>query len=339
MDQASLEKTAKELVAPGKGILAADESTGTIKKRFDTIGVESTEENHRIYRQLLFKTEGIEEFISGVILFDETIRQATDEGVPFAKYLADRGIIPGIKVDKGAIAFPNFPNDKLTEGLDGLRERLSEYSSLGAEFTKWRMVVPIGEGIPSDVSLTTNAHSLARFAAYSQEAGLVPIVEPETLMDGDHDISRHFEVTKKVLNEVFKALKINKVDIRSILLKPNMVLSGKEAKVQAGSEEIAQRTLECLSDTVPTEVPGIVFLSGGQTPEQATANLNEINKLNNVSWELSFSFGRALQEPVLEAWKGKNKNVEVAQSAFYKRARLNSLARQGKYDVKMEKET
>jgi fructose-bisphosphate aldolase class I len=339
MDINKLNSIAKSLVTPGKGILAADESAGTIKKRFDTIQVESTPGNHRIYRQLLFKTPGVEEFISGVILFDETIRQSSDEGISFPKLLSDKGIIPGIKVDSGAKAMANFPEEKITEGLDGLRERLVEYKSLGAEFTKWRAVITIGEKIPTNTCIESNAEALARFAALSQEANLVPIVEPEVLMDGEHDIKKCEEVTYKTLKSVFIALSRHGIDLTGILLKPNMVVQGKESNSKGSPAEIAESTLRCFKEVVPKEVPGIVFLSGGQSPEEATRYLNEMNRIDNVPWQLGFSFGRALQEPVLKTWTGRNENIKAAQEIFYQRAKMNSLARNGKYFPEAENES
>ncbi len=336
MDVDSLEKNARELVSAGKGILAADESTGTIKKRFDAIGIESTPETHRIYRQLLFKTEKIEEFISGVILFDETIRQSTDEGVLFPKYLKDKGITPGIKVDKGAVDMAFFPGEKITEGLDGLRERLLEYKELGAVFTKWRAVITIGDKTPSETCISSNAEILARFAAYSQEAGLVPIVEPEVLMDGTHTIQKSEEVTYKTLKTTFTKLLEHRVFLKGMLLKPNWVHPGKDSGVKAEDSEVAELTLKVLREVVPSEVPGVVFLSGGDSPEDSTSHLDKMNEMNDVPWQLSFSFGRALQKPVLETWKGRIDNISDAQKDFYKRARLNSLARSGEYKKEME---
>jgi fructose-bisphosphate aldolase class I len=326
-----LESIAQALVAPGKGILAADESTGTIQKRFTSIDVESTEENRRNYRNLLFTTEGAEEFISGVILYDETIRQSADDGIPFPQLLAERGIIPGIKVDKGAKDLANAPGETITEGLDGLRERLEEYRGLGARFTKWRAVITIGAGIPSEYCLWTNAHALARYAALSQEAGLVPIVEPEVLMDGDHTIERSFEVTSRTLHAVFTELRDQRVHFEQMLLKPNMVLSGYDSAELAGHEEVAEQTLRCFARHVPAAVPGIVFLSGGQSDEDATANLNAMNARGPHPWELSFSYGRALQAPALKAWGGDPAKVEAAQQAFYRRAKFNGAARSGSY--------
>jgi fructose-bisphosphate aldolase, class I len=339
MDLQTLERTAKELVAPGKGILAADESDGTIKKRFDSIGVESTEETRRAYRDFLFTTEGAEKFISGVILYDETIRQSSADGTPFPKLLAERGVIPGIKVDKGAKPLALATEEKITEGLDGLRERLEEYRDLGARFTKWRAVIEIdGEHIPSDYCIWTNAHALARFAALSQEAGLVPIVEPEVLMDGDHDIERSYSVTSRTLQAVFTEIYDQRVVREGMLLKPNMVQSGYAAPEQADTQTVARMTIKCLRNAVPSAVPGIVFLSGGQSDEAATAHLNAMNALGPHPWELSFSYGRALQAPALKAWGGEAANVAHAQHAYYHRARLNSAARSGSYSEEMEKE-
>jgi fructose-bisphosphate aldolase class I len=331
-----LEDTARALVAEGKGILAADESDGTIKKRFDSIGVESTEENRRAYRELLFATEGVEEFISGVILFDETIRQSAADGTPFPKLLESRGIIPGIKVDKGAKPLANAPGETITEGLDGLRDRLNEYRELGARFTKWRATYSIGAGTPSEYCVWTNAHALARFAALTQEAGLVPIVEPEVLMDGEHTIEQSFHVTSRVQHAVFTELRDQRVEPEAMLLKPNMVLSGYDASEQAGHEQVAEWTLGCLRRHVPAAVPGIVFLSGGQTDEDATANLNAMNAAGPHPWELSFSYGRALQAPTLKAWRGEPSNVDEAQKAYYRRAKFNGAARSGSYAPEME---
>lgn len=324
-----LELTAKALVAEGKGILAADESSGTIEKRFDAIGVESTEENRRGYREMLLTVPGMESFISGVILFDETLRQATKAGVAFPKLLESKGIIPGIKVDKGAKDLAGFPGEKVTEGLDGLRERLAEYLELGARFAKWRAVITIGEGIPSKAVIDANAHALARYAALSQEAGLVPIVEPEVLMDGAHTIQRCEEVTEETLKSVFAGLKEFKVGLSGMLLKPNMVISGKECPQQASVEEVAEATLRCFRKVVPGEVPGIVFLSGGQSADLATRHLNAMNKMGGVPWQLSFSYARALQQEALQTWSGKTENVKAAQKAFYERAEKVSAARFG----------
>jgi fructose-bisphosphate aldolase class I len=332
----ALEETARALVADGKGILAADESTGTIAKRFDKVGVESTEENRRAYRDMLFTTEGAEEFISGVIMYDETIRQSAADGTPFPQVLADRGIIPGIKVDIGARDLANAPGEKITEGLDGLRERLAEYRDLGARFTKWRAVITIGERIPSEYCTWTNAHALARYAALSQEAGLVPIVEPEVLMDGDHPIERSFEVTSRTLHAVFTELRDQRIHPEGMLLKPNMVLSGYDAPEQADHETVAELTVKCLRRHVPAAVPGIVFLSGGQTDEDATANLNAMNAIGPHPWQLSFSYGRALQQAALNAWAANPDAVEEAQKAFSRRAKFNSAARTGSYAPEWE---
>jgi fructose-bisphosphate aldolase class I len=331
-----LEETARALVAPGKGILAADESSGTIKKRFDSIGVESTEKTRQAYRDLLFTTEGAAEYISGVILYDETIRQSSADGTPFPKLLESHGIMPGIKVDKGAKELANAPGETITEGLDGLRERLAEYRELGARFTKWRAVITIGEGIPSEYCIWTNAHALARFAALSQEGGLVPIVEPEVLMDGDHSIETSFEVTSRTLHAVFTELRDQRVHFEQMLLKPNMVLSGYEASDRAGVQDVAEQTVRCFRRHVPAAVPGIVFLSGGQSDEDATAHLNAMNAMGPHPWELSFSYGRALQAPALKAWGGDPANVAAAQAAYLHRARMNGLARSGSYSPDME---
>src|SRR2546429_8864358 len=338
MDVQQLQSTAQALVAEGKGILAADESTGTIKKRLDSIGVDSTEETRRAYRELLFTTEGAEEFISGVILFDETIRQSSLDGTPFPKLLESRGVIPGIKVDKGAKPLALAEGETVTEGLDGLRGRLEEYRGLGARFAKWRAVITIGRGIPSEYCIWTNAHALARYAALSQEAGLVPIVEPEVLMDGGHTVERSFEVTSRTLHAVFTELRDQRVHPEGILLKPNMVLSGYECPEQASHEEVAIQTIRCFERHVPAAVPGVVFLSGGQSDEDATANLNAMNARGPHPWELSFSYGRALQAPALKAWGGEAANVEAAQKAFYRRAKFNSAARAGSYAPEMERE-
>jgi len=332
-----LKSVAKGLVSKGKGILAADESSGTIKKRFDSINVESTEENRRSYRELLFTTKGAEEFISGVILFDETIRQKSKDGHPLSEVLANRGIIPGIKVDTGAKELAGFPGEKITEGLDGLRERLNEYRDLGAKFAKWRAVITIGDEIPTQFCIDANAHALARYAALCQEAELVPIVEPEVLMDGDHTIERCEEVTTITLKSVFAELKRHQVALEGIVLKPNMVLSGKECPEQASVAEVAEATIRCFRQVVPEGMPGIVFLSGGQSPQEATEHLSAMNALGTHPWELSFSYGRALQEPVLKAWMGQKENVATAQETFYHRAKCNGAARYGEYSSDMEK--
>lgn len=331
-----LASIARELVASGKGILAADESTGTIEKRLKSVSVVSTEENRRAYRELLFTTAGLPEFISGVILFDETLRQKTGDGVPFAKFLSDAGIIPGIKVDKGAKPLAHFPGEKITEGLDGLRERFAEYAELGAKFAKWRAVISIGEDLPKDFCLEANAHALARYAALAQEAGLVPIVEPEILMDGEHSIERCFDVTEAMLEFLFDELFAHRVRLEELLLKPNMVISGVNCPRQAPVQQVAEATLLCLRETVPAAVPGVVFLSGGQSDELATAHLNAMNQIGHAPWELSFSFGRALQSPALKTWRGKPENFHAAQQALLHRARLNGAARFGNYSNEME---
>ncbi|MQF99994.1 MAG: fructose-bisphosphate aldolase class I [SAR202 cluster bacterium] len=339
MDIEKLVKTANALVAPGKGILAADESGGTIKRRFDSINVESTEDNRRDYRELLFRTEGASEYISGIILFDETLRQNGADGTPLVKVLTGQGILPGIKVDKGTQSLPSAETELVTEGLDGLRDRLREYAELGAVFTKWRGVITIGHEIPSSYCIEANAHALARYAALSQEAGLVPIVEPEVLMDGNHSIERCLEVNEATLKEVYSQLAKQKVLLEGTLLKPSMVLSGSTASSRAGSEEVAEKTITCFSRSVPSAVPGIVFLSGGQSDQEATVNLNAINKrasLVGAPWQLSFSYGRGLQAAPLKAWGGEKGNVTDAQQAFYHRAKLTSAARQGIYSPNME---
>lgn len=332
MDKQKLVQTAQALVAEGKGILAADESSGTIKRRFDGINTESTEDSRRNYREMLFRTAGVSEFISGVILFDETIRQDGADGTPMVKVLSDQGIIPGIKVDKGTVPLPEASDELVTEGLDGLRDRLKEYVELGAGFTKWRAVISISGNTPTSYGLAANAHALARFAALSQEAGLVPIVEPEILRDGDHDIDRCFEVTEETLREVFDQLAQQKVLLEGMLLKPSMVISGGSAEKRAEPREVAQRTIECFKRVLPASVPGIVFLSGGEPDDSVTANLNALNQQAaeaKVPWEFSFSFGRSLQGAPLAAWAGKAENIEAASVAFYTRARLTGAARKG----------
>jgi fructose-bisphosphate aldolase class I len=338
MGQHDLHETAEALVAESKGILAADESGGTIKKRFDTIGLESTEENRRAYRDLLFTTPGAEEYISGVILFDETIRQSSSDGTPFPKLLASKGVIPGIKVDQGATALAHAEGETITEGLDGLRERLAEYHGLGARFAKWRATYSITDTLPSDYCIWTNAHALARYAALCQEAGIVPIVEPEVLMDGTHTIERAYHVTSRVLDALYTELFDQRVDIFGTLLKPNMVLSGYDGSNRAGVDEVADWTLKCFYKHVPAAVPGIVFLSGGQSDEDATAHLNAMSARGPHPWALSFSYGRALQAPAIKAWAGKAENVEAAQRAYYHRAKMNSAARSGLYVPEMERE-
>src|SRR5213083_164966 len=336
MSTETLESVARKLVALGKGILAADESSGTIEKRLKSINVPSSEENRRMYREILFTTKGAGEFISGVILFDETIRQKTRDGRSFVEVLEQQGIIPGIKVDKGAKPMANFPGEKVTEGLDGLRGRLGEYRQMGARFAKWRAVITIGEKIPTRTCINANAEALARYATLCQESDLVPIVEPEVLMDGTHTIERHFEVTQQTLEAVFHALYEHRVVLEAMLLKPNMVLSGKDCPQQASVEEVAEATVRCMKRVVPGAVPGLVFLSGGQTDLQATEHLNAMNRLPDLPWQLSFSYGRALQAPVLKAWKGELGNVAKAQQAFHHLAWCNSKARFGKYTEQME---
>jgi fructose-bisphosphate aldolase class I len=327
----SLSDTANALVVDGKGILAADESSPTIKKRFDSIGVESTEDNRRDYRTLLFTAPEAGNYISGVILFDETIRQNAADGTPLVKIIESAGIIPGIKVDKGAKPLAGFPGEKVTEGLDGLRDRCAEYVELGARFTKWRAVYTIGDDGPTAACLTANAHALARYAAIAQEAGLVPIVEPEVLMDGDHDIDDCEMVTEEVLRTVFAELAVQEIELEGMLLKPNMVLSGADCPEQAGVDEVARRTVQTLKRTVPAAVPGIVFLSGGQSDEVATQHLNAMNKLGDAPWQLSFSYGRALQAAPLKAWGGSPENLAAAQNAFLERAKANGAATLGAY--------
>jgi fructose-bisphosphate aldolase, class I len=333
-----LHETAKALVAPGKGVLAADESFGTIEKRFKAIDLPSTEDNRRAYREMLFTTPGLEEAISGVIQFDETIRQSSSDGVAFPDLLASKGIIPGIKVDAGAKDLALHPGEKVTEGLDGLRERLAEYYGMGGRFTKWRAVIAIGDGLPTDFCIRANAHAMARYAALSQEQGFVPIVEPEVLMDGDHSIDRCHEVTRAVHRALFDEMHAHRVDLRGALMKTSMVLSGKDAKKRAGVEEVAERTVACLYETTPPALAGVVFLSGGQTEEEATAHLNAMVRLGPHPWELSFSYARALQGPAIKAWAGKSENVGAAQNALYHRAKLNSAARSGTYEPSMEKQ-
>src|SRR3954467_4649388 len=333
-----LADTAKALVAEGKGILAADESTGTIKKRFDSIDVESTEDNRRAYRELLFATEGAEDYISGVILYDETIRQSAADGTPFPKLLESKGVIPGIKVDLGAKPLALTDDETVTEGLDGLRERLSEYRELGARFAKWRATYSIDADKPSEYCIWTNAHALARYAALCQEADIVPIVEPEVLQDGTHSIEQSGKATGRVLQAVYTELHDQRVEYRGTLLKPNMVLSGYSASNRAGVDEVAEATLEVLYKHVPASVPGIVFLSGGQTDEDSTAHLNAMNERGPHPWELSFSYGRALQAPALKAWRGDESNVGAGQEAFAHRAKRNGLARSADYSPEREKE-
>lgn len=340
MDLDALNDIALAMVAPGKGILAADESSGTIKKRFDSIDVASTEDNRRDYREMLFRTgEAMRDHISGVILFDETIRQNAADGTPLVKLIQDAGSIPGIKVDKGAKDLAGAPGEKVTEGLDGLRERLAEYYELGARFAKWRAVIDIaGEEIPSGYCISTNAHALARYAALCQEANIVPIVEPEVLMDGDHDIDRCYEVTEFTLKSLFDELYAQDVALEGTVLKPNMVIAGKKCPTQAGVEEVAEKTVRCFRAAVPAALPGVVFLSGGQSDEEATAHLNAMNAAykDKMPWGLSFSYGRALQAAPLKAWGGKAENVPAAQAAFARRAKMNGLAQLGEWSEGLE---
>jgi fructose-bisphosphate aldolase class I len=339
MDKNLLSRTAAAMVAGGKGLLAADESSGTCEKRFKSVGAECTEANRRAYRDLLFTTGGIEDFVSGVILFDETLRQRTVPGnEPFPKYLEKKDIVPGIKVDKGTHDLALCPGEKVTEGLDGLRARLAEYFKLGARFAKWRAVITIGQGIPSHTCLYANAHALARYAALCQEASIVPIVEPEVLLDGDHTIERCYEASEATLSALFAALRAHNVSFEHTILKASMVVSGKDCAKQAGVEQVAEETVRCLKRTVPAALPGIVFLSGGQSDEAATAHLNEMARMPGLPWPLTFSYSRALQNPALRAWRGSPGNAAAAQRAFHHRARMNSLAAQGKYHPDLEKQ-
>jgi fructose-bisphosphate aldolase class I len=338
MNLEQLNKTAEAMVKPGKGILAADESSGTIKKRFDTIGVESTADNRRDYRELLFRsTEAMRNYVSGVILYDETIRQNAKDGTPLVKLIEQAGSIPGIKVDAGAKPLPFCPGETVTEGLDGLRERLKEYHGLGARFAKWRAVIDIGPNIPSYTCIKANAHALARYAALCQEADVVPIVEPEVLMDGDHDIARCAEVTECVLKEVYLELYYNRVVLEGTVLKPNMVIPGKKSAKKASAEEVAERTIQVLKRCVPAAVPGIAFLSGGQSDEEATAHLDAMNRIGGFPWKLTFSYGRALQAAPQKAWSGRSENVAAAQRAFSHRAKMNGLATLGQWKNDLEK--
>ncbi|MBU6470532.1 MAG: fructose-bisphosphate aldolase class I [Gammaproteobacteria bacterium] len=337
MNLNELKATAERMVAGHRGLLAADESTGTIEKRFKAVGVASSEETRRAYREMLFTTPGMEKFISGVIMYDETIRQKTRDNVAFSEFLAKLGVIPGIKVDKGTKPLANSPDEKITEGLDGLRERLQEYYKLGARFAKWRAVINIGTDIPTHYCLRANAQALARYAALCQETGLAPIVEPEVLMDGAHDVERCAAVTRTTLKIVFDELYMHRVALEGMILKPNMVVSGIQCPRQAGIEEVAHETLRVLKECVPAAVPGIMFLSGGQSAELATAHLNAMNALGPAPWKLSFSYGRALQAPSLVAWKGQVANLAAGQQAFFWRSRMNSAACAGAYTPRMEK--
>jgi len=336
MSFADLESVAAAMVAADKGILAADESSGTIKKRFDKIALESTEESRRAYRELLFTTPDMAKSISGVIFYDETLRQKTSGGVPFTEYLTKLGVLPGIKVDAGAKALAGFPNETITEGLDGLRERLAEYYRLGARFAKWRAVIDIGAGFPTAYAIQANAHALARYAALCQEQNIVPIVEPEVLMDGAHTLERCEEVTDAVLAEVFQQLHGHRIHLEGMILKPNMVISGKKCPQRATPDQVAAATVRCLKRHVPGAVPGIAFLSGGQSPAEATLHLSLMNALGRLPWQLTFSYGRALQDAALSAWGGKSANVAAGQREFGRWARLNGLARSGRFKAGME---
>ncbi len=339
MNLTELNKIAAAMVAPGRGILAADESTGTIKKRFDAIGVESTPATRRDYREMLFRSAEMAKYISGVILFDETIRQNANDGTPLVKLIEKAGAIPGIKVDKGTKPLPFCANEVVTEGLDGLRERLVEYRGLGARFAKWRAVIDVGQehGSPSFTCVAANAHALARYAAICQDEGIVPIVEPEVLMDGDHDIDRCAEVTEWVLKETFQELFHNRVALEGMVLKPNMAVPGKKSQKRAAVAEVAEKTVRVLKACVPAAVPGIAFLSGGQSDEEATAHLDAINKLGPLPWHVTFSYGRALQAAPQKAWSGKVENVAAAQRAFGHRAAMNGLAALGQWQADLER--
>jgi fructose-bisphosphate aldolase class I len=338
MSIADLEKIAQKMVAPGKGILAADESSGTIKKRFDAIGVESTETSRRDYRELMFRTPAMKEFVSGVILYDETIWQDAVDGTPLVKILADAGALPGIKVDEGTEALPGSPKELITKGLDGLSKRLPKYFERGARFAKWRAVIDIGAGIPTYNCVHANAHALARYAALCQQANIVPIVEPEVLMDGEHDIDTCYDVTEWVLKETFSELYKAEVALEGMVLKPNMAIAGKKSAKKASVQEVAEKTVKLLKNCVPPAVPGIAFLSGGQSDEEATAHLDAMNKLGPLPWKLTFSYGRALQAAPQKAWSGKRENVAAAQKAFAHRARMNGLASLGKWAAALEKD-
>jgi fructose-bisphosphate aldolase class I len=340
MNLAELNKVAEAMVAPGRGILAADESSGTIKKRFDALGVESTADSRRDYREMLFRsTDAMAKYISGVILYDETIRQSAKDGTPLVKLIEKAGSLPGIKVDKGTKPLPNCPGEVITEGLDGLGERLAEYRGIGAKFAKWRAVIDVGQqhGMPSYTCVSANAHALARYAALCQDETIVPIVEPEVLMDGDHDIDRCAEVTTWVLKETFQALFFNRVALEGMVLKPNMVVPGKKSAKRASVEEVAEKTLRVLKACVPAAVPGIAFLSGGQSDEDATAHLDAMNRLGPTPWRVSFSYGRALQAAPQKIWSGKSENVAAAQRAFGHRAMMNGLASLGQWKADLER--
>ena len=332
----TLEEIAEYIVSDGKGILAADESNPTCEKRFDSIGVESTESNRRDYREMLFRSSGMKDNIGGVILFDETIRQNAQDGTPLVELIKNQGALPGIKVDKGLVPLDSSPEETLTQGLDGLDERCKEYFTLGAKFTKWRAVIKISDDIPTDACIQANMEALARYAKIVQENNMVPMVEPEVLMDGNHSIERCYEVTSKSLNTLFKCLKDQGVNIAGTILKPNMVTSGSIAEPQASIQEVAEMTVQCLKENVPSDLPGITFLSGGQSDVNATAHLDAMNKIGGFSWKLSFSYGRALQQPSLKAWLGKEENVPQAQEALSHRALMNKLAANGAWNLDLE---
>ena len=337
MNLTELNKVARAMVAPGKGILAADESSGTIKKRFDAIGVDSNPDSRRDYREMMFRSrEAMSKYISGVILYDETIWQEGKDGTPLVKLIEQSGAIPGIKVDEGTQALPNCPGELVTAGLDKLAERLKKYYDRGARFAKWRAVIDIGHGIPTMTAISVNAHALARYAALCQAAQIVPIVEPEVLMDGDHDIDRCYEVTQRVLNKTFQELRVQRVALEGMILKPNMAISGKKSAKQATVEEVAEKTIRLLKSCVPAAVPGIAFLSGGQSDEQATAHLDAMNRIGGLPWGLTFSYGRALQSAPQKAWSGKAENVAAGQQAFSHRAQMNSLASRGEWKADLE---
>ena len=331
-----IEKIAKQIIAKGRGILAADESTGTMTKRLSSVNVESTAENRLKFRETLFSSEGMKNYIGGVILYDETIKQKTSSGKTIPELIESSGSVPGIKVDTGAKKLAGSPEEKITEGLDGLRERLTEYYKLGARFTKWRAVYNISDKFPSELSIKSNAHALARYAALAQEAKMVPIVEPEVLMDGDHDINKCYEITSKVLKECYKELALHKINLKGTLLKPNMILPGDKSKNKSNSLEIAKMTIKCLKENVPSEVPGIAFLSGGQTEVEATQNLNEINKINDTNFLMSFSYGRALQQSALKNWAKNIKDTSNAQKIFNHRSKMNGLSTTAKWNIKLE---
>ena len=337
MNLAELNKIARAMTAPGKGLLASDESSGTIKKRFDAISVESTEDNRRDYREMLFRSrEAMSSYISGVILYDETIWQNAKDGTPLVRLIEEAGAIPGIKVDEGTQALPNCPGELVTAGLDKLAERLAKYYARGARFAKWRAVIDIGAGIPSMTAISVNAHALARYAELCQAAPIVPIVEPEVMMDGDQDIDRCVEVTQRVLNTTFQELRVQRVALEGMILKPNMAVSGKKSKTQAGVAEVAEKTVRMLKNCVPASVPGIAFLSGGQSDEDATAHLDAMNRIGSLPWPLTFSYGRALQAAPQKAWSGKANNVPAGQQAFTHRAHMNSLASKGEWTTDQE---